>query len=108
MPDTKLEPLLRRGGLDAYLRRGTHHCGWNRTNDRREGHIALTRRYLAAYPEVRSAMQSIVDIDMLEVSRILGECARYRVGIPFGAERADFVVELIAARRALLHAAFGD
>ncbi len=108
LPDAKLGPLLKRDGLDAYLRRGTHHCGWDRANDRRERHIELCRRYLDTYPEAGAAMKSVVDFDMLEVRKIVGECARYRVGIPFGMERANFVVELIAARRALLRAAFGD
>lgn len=45
---------------------------------------------------------------MMVVTRIVDECTSYPVGIPFSVERASFVVELIAARRALLQAAFGE
>lgn len=101
-------PLMIQGRLVTYLEKGRHHCSWERADDRRAGHIELCRRYLAAYPNARSAMKSVVDFDMMKLTRIIEECTSCRVDLPFSAERADFVVELIAARRASLQAAFGD
>jgi hypothetical protein len=72
------------------------------------GHIELCRLYLDAYPEAGPAMKNVANLDVARAAEVIADCSSFDIDIPFSAERAAFVVELIAARRALLRATFGE
>jgi hypothetical protein len=70
--------------LTQYIERGTHHCGWDLSDDSPAPHIGLCARYCAAFPQAAAAMRGVLQIDGLRIAEILHPCtAAIDVGIPF-------------------------
>ncbi|HZH09291.1 MAG TPA: HipA domain-containing protein [Microvirga sp.] len=102
LPEAKLEAIIEGNRLNTYIKRGTHHCGWDLRNDRPEHHFDLCTRFLTTYRETSVQIENVIRFDMAQVEAILNECARFEVGVPFTSRRAKFVAALINARRDLL------
>lgn len=107
-PASKLAAMLEPRRLTTYVHRGTHHCGWDTTEDGPAAHGALCKRYIEAYTDAGPAMVSLIRFDATQVTGILEECTHFDVSTPFTVERAKFVSRLLEARRDMLRAAFGE
>jgi hypothetical protein len=86
--------------VQAYISRGTHHCGWQK--DGPCGHFELCREFTRAVPDMAQLMREVLHFDMSEIQLILDECTACEVGIKFSRERAAMVFSLINARKSTL------
>jgi hypothetical protein len=106
-PDDKLPNLTKPKGLATYIARGTHHCAWDLADDRPEGHVGLCKRLIVAHPEAGEAARNVIRFDASKVEYLVRQCTQFDVPIVFSADRAEFVLALIEARKAGLATAFG-
>jgi hypothetical protein len=93
--------------LAKFVGKGTHHCGWDRADDRRFGHVELCRRMIEAYPALRGLTLDMLTFRMEDVDSLLAECVCENALVPFTPARAHFVSELIRCRKNGLIAAVG-
>jgi hypothetical protein len=93
--------------IDRYVKRGRHHCGWDRATDSPMPHFELCRLYAEGFPQARAAMRQVIDFDSAEIMPILEQCMAADVGVPFTADRVRFVSALIEARKRKLTAIIG-
>ena len=94
--------------LAQYINKGRHHCGWDAGSDLPTPHMDLCRRFLAAYPETRPAMQSVTAFDTRLVAQLAAEYVGVDVSIPFTHDRAQFVSTLVETRRQQLLTIIGE
>jgi HipA-like C-terminal domain len=96
-----------RAAVEKYISAGQHHCGWSQADDTRGGHIDVCVRYANAFPEAGEAMKNVVRFDMRDLERRLDELATIPASLPLSLARAQFVGDLVRARRDRLAAALG-
>lgn len=94
--------------LVSYANKGRHHLSWDLDDDSVRGHIELCKRYAAAYPAARNAMQNVIRFERGQITSIVERFIGADVGIPFSSARAGFVTDLIETRQGLLRAALGE
>lgn len=85
--------------LTPFAARGPHHCGWDGSDDKRGAHVALVARFAATYPRAIGAMQNVIRFDIGAVESIVTGLIQFQTGVPFTAERAQFILALIAKRQ---------
>ena len=88
--------------IEAYTKKGTHHCGLDR--DGPASHFELCKQFLKAQASAGPPMQSVIRYDRQKVKSIVEECTRFDVGICFSDDRARLVLSLLDARKAALRA----
>lgn len=94
--------------LTRYVLRGTHHCAWD-ASDRKGGlHFELCAKLAALDRHAGAAVKNVIQLNMAYVSDVLEWCCRFDSPTPFTANRAEFVLRLVDARRdQLVHAIGG-
>lgn len=107
IPEISLARAALPDRVAQYVKRGRHHCGWDRATDSPMSHIELCRLYAASFPQARAAMRQVIDFESSQITPILEQCAAADVGVPFTADRVRFVSALIEARKRELAAVIG-
>ncbi|MBP7334930.1 HipA domain-containing protein [Niveispirillum sp.] len=100
--EDKLGALCENASLSRYVSRGTHHCGWNASEDGPLPHMSLCAKYISAYPRTSAEMRNVIRFERGQITAICDECAEFDVGVRFTPARARFVAALVEARRAAL------
>lgn len=93
--------------IAKYIDRGTHHCGWDDSDNGSIQHVALCTQLSTIYPALVPSMRNVIDISDAQIDALLNQCAAIEVHPKFTPERIEFVGALIKARRARLETAFG-
>jgi hypothetical protein len=88
--------------LNAYVRKGTHHCGFDK--DGPAPHMDVCANFLRAHEIAGFEFQNVIRFSREQISSILAECVQFEVGIAFSRERADWVEHLLEARKKALAA----
>ena len=77
--DDKLLAATSPARIQAYIARGTHHCGWD--SDGPAPHFELCKRFLLAHKNTSAIMQSVIRFDQQKVASAVEGCTRFNVGI---------------------------
>jgi hypothetical protein len=85
-----------RGKLEAYVAKGTHHCGWSQRDIGGVGHTDLCRLLCTAHPDAGAAIESVIRLADSDVDKVLEWCTEFD---RFSDQRAQFVGQLVKARR---------
>jgi hypothetical protein len=93
--------------LARYIDRGTHHCGWDASSDSPTPHLALCRRFFAAFPDTIAIGQEVIKFSPDQLQNIIEECVRFDVSASFTRDRARFVSALVEARKRQLSTIVG-
>ncbi|KQY12715.1 HipA domain-containing protein [Rhizobium sp. Root482] len=101
------EQLNRLRDLDAYIRRGRHHCaaGNIAKGDR---FIELCEMFLVAYKPAGIADEFMIRFTDEEITDVLSWCRNFDSPVEFSEVRADFLRSLLVRRRELLLALCAD
>jgi len=84
--------------LNAYISKGTHHCGWSRVDVAKGyNHVALCHRLSDKYAGAGAAMESVIRLSDSEIDQIIDWVAAF--DLSFEPERAKFISRLVKARR---------
>jgi len=105
--DKNLRPEWDVKRLRAYINRGTHHCGWNRSEGIGRGHIDLCRIFAETFPETGAIIRDMLGFPGDRLGEVWPECMGASAPRPFTEARLAFVVALLEGRRAALRAAIG-
>jgi hypothetical protein len=105
--DGALLPPWNASRISAYIGRGTHHCGWNRSDRKPIQHAELCRIFARAYPEAGIMMRQMLDFDPMRIGDTLRECSDTVITPSFTEARARWVVALIESRASLLRKVLG-
>lgn len=100
--DSRLANLVQAVPLQAYLSRGTHHCGWSVRDDAPTSHFTLCERLLEQHEVAGAAIESVIRFDRAQITSLVHDLLAIDVGVPFTIERANFIVSLILARQVRL------
>jgi hypothetical protein len=106
--ENRLSELRDPARFEAYIDAGRHHCGWDLSSDYRTPHADLCQRLVNAFPVIRDHMRRVIAIDRYEIKEIVETCSQFDVSLMFTRDRAQFVAELIEARRQRLLAVAGS
>ncbi len=106
--DNSLNALGTYNALQAYIDKGTHDCGWDLLEDGPTPHFDLCKRYLDAYPESITAMRTITQFQMEDLSDFIQSCVHLEISIPLTKARADFIISLVEARKERLSTMVGS
>jgi hypothetical protein len=103
--DGSLEQPWSEGRLTTYITNGTHHCGL--TPDQRHGtqHKELCIRFCGAHPVASAEMKNMIRLVDSDIDKTLNACTEFDVPARFSLRRAEFVAQLLKARRDALAAA---
>ncbi|GES47135.1 hypothetical protein RsS62_63870 [Rhizobium dioscoreae] len=95
------EQLSRFRDLDAYIRRGRHHCAWGDAL-KGERHIDLCSSFFENYNPTGVADEFMIRFSDDLIDDVLGWCRNFESPVEFSAVRADFLRTLLIRRRELL------
>jgi hypothetical protein len=93
--------------IGKYIAKGTHHCGWLPTQARGTQHIKLCLQLHGAYTGTSIEMKSMIRLTDSEIEQTLNWCAGFDVPSRLDPSRAEFVSDLLKARRDALAVALG-
>lgn len=96
--------LARLTDLDAYIRRGRHHCGWDGTNARGSRHLELCEMFMETYKPAGFLDRFMIRFTDDAISDVLRWCGSFSCSILFSELRASFLRSLLIRRRELLTA----
>jgi len=95
--------------MAAFLRKGTHHCGWLPGDNASAQHVALCvemKRRLKG--GVGNGMDAAMDLSEHRIGAVAQWCTSFSFPVAFSEDRAAFVVAQILARRDALRAALRE
>ncbi|MBB2840174.1 UNVERIFIED_ORG: hypothetical protein GGE64_003941 [Rhizobium etli] len=95
------EQLARFQDLDAYIRRGRHHCAWD-DGHKGERHGDLCVSFFENYKPAGVAEDFMIRFTDNAIDDVLGWCRNFESPVEFSAMRADFLRALLIRRRELL------
>tara|TARA_R100001132_G_C3271939_1_gene94028 strand:+ start:1202 stop:2155 length:954 start_codon:yes stop_codon:yes gene_type:complete len=101
------EHLGRLTDLDAYIRRGRHHCGWQGSDSKGARHLELCEMYLTSYKPTGNLMDFVIRFTDDAISEVLLWCGAFDSSIEFSELRANFLRSLLIRRRNHLAALCG-
>lgn len=93
--------------LNKYISRGTHHPKWALKDRRRTQHATLVRLFLDEYPEARECVEKCLEFASDDLESQIRELCTIESQVPLTQERCDFVISLLATRKARLRDELG-
>lgn len=99
--------LKKSGFMDRFISDGSHHCGFSANSDHPTPHVNLCQSFYMSFPQARGAMREILEFDESQMRDTIYRNICGEISVPFTADRAEFVTEVILARRARLIESFG-
>jgi len=102
LTEGRIEALMGEDGVKGYASKGTHHCGWDLSDDGPAQHVDLCANFAFAYPEAIAAMRNVIRFDMEAFSAVLDDLTHFDVPVPLTAARAAFIKALVSCRRSEL------
>jgi hypothetical protein len=94
--------------IARHLRRGTHHCTWNDSQERHgDPMFELCGRLYTAYPSARQAMLDVIRLTDDQIDSACNRCVDFDIPVKFIESRASYVGGLVRARRDALTQTFG-
>ncbi|MDL2401589.1 HipA domain-containing protein [Rhizobium mayense] len=101
------DQLARYQDLDAYIRRGRHHCAWD-GGPKGDRHVELCKLFFETYKPAGVAEEFMIRFTNDAIDDVLGWCRNFESPVEFSAVRADFLRALMIRRRELLTALCAD
>ncbi|EHK76241.1 hypothetical protein SM0020_19622 [Sinorhizobium meliloti CCNWSX0020] len=94
--------LSRLTDLNAYIRRGRHHCGWEGADPKGDRHLDLCQMYVQAYHPAGLLDEFVIRFTDDAITEVLDWCRGFECSIEFTELRANFLRSLLIRRSQLL------
>ncbi|WP_337181427.1 HipA domain-containing protein [Shinella sp.] len=101
------EQLARYQDVDAYIRRGRHHCAWD-GGLKGDRHLDLCKLFFETYKPAGVAREFMIRFTDEAIADVLSWCRNFESPVEFSAVRADFLRTLLIRRRELLTSLCAD
>jgi hypothetical protein len=101
------EQLARFQDIDAYIRRGRHHCAWS-AGIKGDRHIELFTLFHETYKPAGVVEDFMIRFTADAIADVLDWCRNFEFPVEFSAVRAEFLRTLLIRRRELLTSSCAD
>lgn len=100
----KLDDALKRisEDLDSYIKRGRHHCSWNKADMKGTSHLEMCGLFGSVYEPTVTAKNFMMPLNNYAIDSVMDWCVGFQSQVPFTDQRADFLGKLLRRRRDLL------